>query len=1199
MIKWTDSQLRAINDEGKNILVSASAGSGKTGVLVERIVSRIVSGELSADRMLVVTFTKAAASEMREKIINSLKKRIAERPSDKRLRKQTSMMQSANISTVHAFCLEIIKNHYFELDIPAEFSQGSQAEMDEIKSHVYDEIIAEKYAKASGGGDFEKLVFALSGPRDDLRFKDIVLKLYDFSRNNANPNLWLNSLVEMYKGDTEEFRKWIRENVIDICFEEVSEALTTAKRYAEKFAENEITAKNYALTASEDAQTLSILKDTLLEGDWEKIVKAYRETGFENLRSMRLKKGESLDIYESDLIESFKKEIRKEYKDMVASHAQSFFPASLKEVCSDLEEYESTVTELISIIQEFSRRFEAEKLRRQMLDFSDLEHYALRLLINQNGEPSEIAVSMSQGFDEILVDEYQDTNGVQDLIFQVLSSGRNNLFMVGDVKQSIYRFRSANPEIFLDRFESYKSGSTSGESIMLSENFRSRKEVIDGVNFLMGNIFSKKLGQINYCEHSLKPAAFFPESKWDHKTEFVFIDMKQKEAFEEQDEESGENVCASSERFCAEGRYIANCIKKYIENDFEVYDAKLGGHRRAEYSDFAVLLRSQKNTVSYYKAALENAGIPVDVSSPANFFERYEMLLLTSLLRVLDNPRQEIALAAVMNSPLFGFVPDDLIKIRSQNPSAQFYEAVFTMAEKGDEKCSSFLSELNKFREMAKDVSAYELIFNICSMKNIFGIVGRLPDGKKRQDNIWTLLEAARKFESGRFRSISEFIEYIDAIKTRKDDVRDIFENPISGGVKLMSVHGSKGLEFPVVFLAGVSRQFNDSDEKNSICMSDKFGIGFKAKNYDRFLEYPLITYSAIKTANKREKMSEEARTLYVALTRAREKLFIVSSTNNLERSVTKVYYNHLQNPFSPRRMLKARSYGEWIIATLVFSQAGRPLLEYAQKGLTEPIIKSPDDIAVVITDGFFKATESKPKLTERRDENICSREDIKTVIEHLKYRYPFDGATKIPTKITPSQLKHEPEKNKTAALDNPKKKLSDTALFKKSPVLAGIAAHRVMQYIDFSKCAGVGEIADEISRLVSDGFISKDDYNLVDPNKISRFFNTDFARRMLLSENILREFKFSLLFDSEEFYPDVRNEKILMQGVIDCAFETADGFVIIDFKTDRVRGDTQALSKMYKPQLDMYSKALTELTKKKVLSRYIYFFDADILVAV
>lgn len=1200
MIKWTASQQKAINGKGKNILVSASAGSGKTGVLVERIVSRIASGELSADRMLVVTFTNAAASEMREKIIKSLRNKIAERPSDKHLRRQSAMMQNASISTIHAFCLEIIKSHYYELDIPAEFSLGSQAETDEIKNYVYNELISEKYAStSSSGGAFEKLVFALSGPRDDVKFKDIVFKLYDFSRNNANPELWLNSLSEMYKGDTEEFRNWIYDNIISICFEEVSEALITAKGYAEKFLENELTAKNYAITAASDVTTLSHLKEVLLKGDWKEISEAYKNSSFEKMLALRIPKDNTLDVNEGDIVSSFKEYVRKDYKDLITSHTQSYFFAPFEEVCADLGEYESIVNELISIILDFSKRFESEKIRRQVLDFSDLEHYALKLLINESGEPSELAVSMSQGFDEILVDEYQDTNGVQDLIFQVLSASRNNLFMVGDVKQCIYRFRSANPEIFLDRFESYKFGGTCGESIVLSENFRSRKEVIDGVNFIMKNIFSKKLGQINYNEHLLKPAASYAESQWDYNTEFIFIDMKNNDASDESEEASGENVSASVERYRAEGKYIADRIKQYLENDFEVYDAKAGGHRRAEYSDFAILMRSHKNTVTHYKATLEEAGLPVDVVSQCNFFERYEILLITSLLRAIDNPKQEVSLAAVMNSPLFGFIPDDLVKIRSQNTSMDFYEAVLAVAEKKDEKCLSFLSELEKLRDMAKDTSVYEFIFNIYSAKNLLGIVGRLPEGKKRQDNLWTLLEVARRFDSGRFRSVSEFIEYLDALKTREEDVRDIFENPLAGGVRLMSVHGSKGLEFPVVFLAGVSRQFNDSDEKSGISISDKFGIGFKAKNYDKFLEYPLITYSAIKAANNREKMSEEARILYVALTRAREKLIVVSSSSNLERSITKCYYNHLQNPLSARRMLKARSYGEWIISSLVFSQAGRPLLKYAKRGVPLTFTASPDNITVSIIDGLSKSTETKNEITVKSQGKAPLYDDISPLIKQLKYKYPFHTATKIPSKITPSQLKKEPDMMETAAPEIANRTLSEVVFSKKSPVLAGIAAHKVMQYINFSKCSDIEGVKNEILRLVSEGFISRDDFELVNPNKIFKFFQNKAVQELLLSNNILREFKFSLLFDSDKFYSDVRGEKVLMQGVIDCAFETDEGFAIIDFKTDRVRGDISALAKKYTPQLDMYKEALTELTGKRVTSKYIYFFDADSLVAI
>ena len=888
-VKWTNEQLQAIEKTGNNILVAAAAGSGKTAVLVERIINKIINKKIDIDQLLIVTFTNAAASEMRERILEAIYKKIEEEPENTHLQKQINLIGRASICTIDSFCLDVVKNNFYEIGVAPNFRIADNAELELIKQEALEDLFNKKYEIEDK--KFLKLLETYTTYSADEPLKELILNIYNFIQSHPFPNEWLEENVEKYN----------LINKMNIDFSETEWGKTIIKELKEELLDSKIKLeqvkkdivrfeelKKYALVLSTDIQVLdSILK----QEKWDNIYNSILEIVFEKWPIDR-----KITLEEKEIAKEKRNEIRKQIK-----KALEAIDCDSKQANEDIYNMYETLKALKEIILEYDELLKQAKKEKNLVDFSDIEHMALQILLKKGEDnnyiPTPIALKYRKKFVEIAIDEYQDSNLVQESILTSISNGKN-IFMVGDVKQSIYKFRQARPELFLDKYEKYvveDNTEAQGNKIQLFKNFRSRENILDTTNLIFKDIMSKKLGDIDYTEEEyLNLGANFEETdKHSIKTntEILIIENKNEEA--EDNEETAETE-EPIENIELEAKFVAKKIKEILDSKQVVFDKKLG-YRPITYKDIVILLRSTKDKANIFENELINLNIPVYSDTSLEYLNSIEIQMIMNLLKVIDNPTVDIPLVGVLRSMIGGFSDNELIKIRLIDNKKSFYEAmkqyltenIEDLDDQIKEKIQNFLGRISEWKAEAEYLELDELIWKIYIDTGYYNYVSLMPDGILRQANLKLLFEKAKQYEKASFKGLYNFINFIEKVRTGSGDLSSaklIGEN--ENVVRIMSIHKSKGLEFPLVFLCNSNKKFNTQDLNSQILLHQDLGLGANYIDSERKLQYSTLAKEAIKIKSKEEIISEEMRVLYVALTRAKERLIVTGISKDLEKDL-------------------------------------------------------------------------------------------------------------------------------------------------------------------------------------------------------------------------------------------------------------------------------------------------------------------------
>ena len=1189
-VKWTEEQSQAIHEKGSNILVAAAAGSGKTAVLVERIINKIIEEEIDIDKLLVVTFTNAAASEMRERILNAIYKKIEEEPTNLRLQKQITLLNKSNICTIHSFCLDVIRNNFYEINISPNFRIGDTAEIELLKEEVLDELFEDLYLKEDEG--FLKLLEIYTSYKDDEPLKDIVKSIYNFIQSAPFPEKWLAEKVKLFDIDIEntDFAETVWGKIIlnnyKECIEENILGLKKIKKELE--AENELEKFSQAIRL--DIENLESLLVNL--NSWDKSYELAKTFSFVRWPS-------------SKKINSETPAFVKEKRDMINAKFKklkdSIFIYTSAEVLSDLKNMYEVLNLLQAIILKFNENYKKAKLERNIIDFNDIEHLALKILIkDEDGKyvPSEIAKKYQDKFEEIVIDEYQDSNMVQEYILTSISKG-NNIFMVGDVKQSIYKFRQAMPELFLNKYKTYKLKKEKTEAddlkIQLFKNFRSRKNILDTTNIIFQEIMSKDLGDVDYNEDEyLNLGANYEEPQLENidfagKTEINIINLEDTTKDSQEDEE--DNVKTERiENSILEARYVAQKINELINSNYYVLDKK-EGYRKVTYKDIVVLLRSTTELSPIYEKEISDLGMPVYSETSTEYLNSVEIQLIMSCLKIIDNPMQDIPLVTVMRSMIGGFTDNDLIEIRLADKYENFYESIvkarIQVNEELRNKIDSFLELINQWREASEFLALDELIWKIYMDTGYYNYVGLMQNGKLRQANLKMLFERAKQYESATFKGVFNFINFIDKLKLRNNDLgaaKIIGEN--ENVIRIMSIHKSKGLEFPVVFLSSTGKNFNLKDLREKILIHQEIGFGPNYENSELKIEYPTLAKEAIKMVSKRESISEEMRVLYVALTRAKEKLIITGIEKDLQKSIEskekelQIYESEDNSKINPKILESYKSYLDWIeLVYLKNKIKNSDIFEFNVVSKTE-----------ILNQTVESETERKDVLKDIANKKV-SKENMEKIKNILEWEYKYKDSTEMPSELSVSKIKElskDTEEKIGITLKKPNFLIEKTEL---TPAEKGTIMHLCLQKLNYKEEYNLEKLKNMVNNLVNKEIILPKEAESVNYNKILAFLSSNIWKEMQTAKVVEQEKAFYLNLKANEIYQNDAEDEILVQGIIDLYYITNnDELVLVDYKTDYVENNNeQSLEDKYNIQLEIYKKALEESLNRKVDKVYIY----------
>ena len=1247
--KWTNEQLQAIETRRCNLLVAAAAGSGKTAVLVERII-RIITNEenpVDIDKLLVVTFTSAAASEMRERIATAISKSLEKSPNSKNLQRQLTLLSRANITTMHSFCLDVIKNYFYTIDLDPSFRIGDETEAILMKNEIIEELFEEYYEEDNE--DFKKLIEAYSSSKDDEKLKEMILSLYRFSMSGPWPQQWLKEKAEDFNISTlEEFDKseWVKV-LRDNLRVELNGFLNMYKRAIEII--NDTSGLEPYLDAFySDYNYLENAYESL-NGGLNDIYIALNSISFIKLKTV--KKNQVSDENAQNAVKNIRDSVKKKVKGLI----ESTFEFTPQEALDGIIGVYPFMKTLATITLEFSKRFDEKKREKNILDFNDLEHLCLKILIdkdeNNNIVPSKVAEHFMELFDEVLVDEYQDSNNVQETIIDLVSRRRYeeaNVFMVGDVKQSIYRFRQAKPELFLDKYNRYSlEDGSKDRKIQLYKNFRSRQEVIEGVNYIFKMVMSNTVGELEYTdEEALNLGASFKEANNEEsivggEIELHILDksgiVKEEEFIDEDSEDGSKEEEEDIDAITLEAKIVAKRIHELFETKdgkkFKVFDKDTNEYRDVRYKDIVILLRATKNWAEIFLDELGSEGIPVYADTGSGYFESIEIRTIMSLLKIIDNPLQDVPMIATLRSPICGFTAEELSDLRLLNKDLYFYEIIKEVSEGNYQvnevlkfKCNNFIEDLSKWRERAIYTPIDEFIWYLYMDTAFYGYVGAMPNGKLRQANLKILFQRAKQYESTSFKGLFNFINFINKLRKSSGDMgsaKVLGEN--EDVVRIMSIHKSKGLEFPVVFTSGMGKQFNLMDLSNSILYHEELGFGPSYVNLETRNSYSTLAKEAIKKRIRLETLSEEMRILYVAFTRAKEKLIITGATSNLEKSINGWISSASldKNIVLPSEVLKGKSYLDWIAMAMCKHTCGEKLRGVT--GATRDLITSDFSTWNIKfwTKDLLTVDKNLEPVDKIEDENlfITSKNVVvdKEIGRRLDYKYKFIEGAMLPSNISVSDLKKKEftygdEVHDTVEVFKEKEVLKPKFLKEEKGLSAaerGTVIHYVMQRLNYDRVSTISEIKSQIEEMIFDNSLTEKEASAVWYKKIYNFFNGKLGERVLKAYKedrlVSRELPFFTELSSVEYDPELNkeiymDEKIRLQGIIDCFFEEEDGIVLLDYKTDYVEeGKVDEIIERYKSQIKYYKDALEKIIGKRVKESYLYLFniDKEILVEV
>lgn len=1239
MPQWTQEQEKAIYIKGTDTLVAAAAGSGKTAVLVERIIQKILNQQepVDIDRLLVATFTNAAAQEMRNRVAAALEEALESDPKSAHLKKQLTLLQQASISTLHSFCLDLIRRHAYVLDIDPGFRIADEIEADLLRQEVLEDLFESWYGKDFAEQEaFFAVVDRFSNDRSDQDVERLVLKLYDFAMQNPWPEHWLDQIARTYDVDptTDEAEiGWlipIKEDIyrqFEVMEKEINQALERTRLSDGPY--------HYADALDSDLRLIHEAKAQLALG-WNAAFDVFASSKFKALSRKKVE----CDEIKKEKVKSIRNNVKKRWNQL----ADQWFSRKLDQYLADMLALFPTVEQLVVLVKEFMQNYRQLKKEKGLVDFADLEHHALAILLDEestvdNVNPSAVALALRKKYVEVLVDEYQDTNLVQETLLSLVTKDNpGNLFMVGDVKQSIYRFRHADPSLFIDKYKRFARSEEKSVRIDLARNFRSRKEVLSAANFIFRQLFDEAVGEMVYDKDAelIYGNLMYDEiEKHDPETELIIINREDQE--EREEEQDGETE-VDLEKAQIEARAYAKRIKTWIGNETEqpteVFDKDTGVKRPAQYRDIVILLRSMTWAPTIMEE-LKQQGIPVYAELATGYLEAIEIKVMISLLKVIDNPKQDIPLASVLRSPIVGLNEEDLAQIRLSNKQASYYEALQHYQTTSDDRkkqvsTSRFLEQLSNWRERARQGGLADLIWQIYRDTGYYDFVGGIQGGRQRQANLRALYDRARGYEETSFRGLFRFLRMIERMEERGEDLgaaRALGEQ--EDVVRITTIHKSKGLEFPIVILGALDKQFNQQDMRQRYLLHKDLGFGTKYVDPENRIMYPTLVYHAVKQQMHREMWAEEMRVLYVALTRAKEKLVMVGTVASLEKKLEKwqEVIDEKNWVLPPQYRLESKTYLDWIGASLIRHQQGVGLRHDSEiSNIISEIENDPSKWLIQLEPvSLYQAVEQEnerkhvdisEKIVNWQPVEGTNQELDKRIDERLTFKYAHPQAAKSRAKQSVTELKRLQEQkddySDTKLIDPFKPSIVKRPIFmqkeaKLSAPEIGTAMHTVMQHIPLTKRLDKQTISDFVQSLVIEEILTQEQADHIDYSSIEKFFNTDLGNYVLNQSRVEREVPFSLTVPAEEVYQDwdpEEQELIFIQGVIDLLIPFEDGWILVDYKTDRIPNGTnetqiKKLRDRYNVQINLYAKALEKIWKQPVKAKYLYFFDQSLLLGI
>lgn len=1215
-VKWTKEQEQVIQLQNRNILVSAAAGSGKTAVLVERILTKMTRSEnpVDIDKLLIVTFTRAAAGEMKERLTAAVEKRLETEPDNEHLQRQQTLIHNAQITTIDGFCSYVIRNYFHTIDLDPGYRIAEEGELKLLKYDVVKDLLEQEYEENSESFQHFTEVFA-TGKTDDEMI-ELILKLYEFSMSHPWPKEWLEECKRAYEIQSAEE---LNESVwIDKLWVDVQKNLEQAWEWNQEFQK---------LAQMTDGPYM-YEENGILDGQYIKnLLEKCKERDFDGFSSlMRTFKFSTLSRKKDDTVNLEKREqakkCRDQFKDILADIKERYFYGDSKRVLKEIEICREPVHELIRLTERFADDFAEKKRKKNIVDFSDIEHFALDILVKKEGKTllfTPAADEFSNRFEEILIDEYQDSNFVQETLLQSVSKlrfGQHNIFMVGDVKQSIYRFRLARPELFMEKYRTYSKEESECQRIDLHKNFRSRESVLSCVNYICEQIMTRELGDVEYdADAALYPGAQFPQMPTKqsnlHATEILFVQQDDELLEDEQGEVSAQEL---------EARMIGNRILEIVGKDL-VLDKGTGEYRPVRYRDCVILLRTISGWGDNFVKILMEMGIPAYSTSKTGYFSAVEVVTILNYLHICDNPMQEIPFTGVLLSPIGGCTAIDLAKIKAAASKEKVYDAVWEYCESGEDanlrkKLLYFKQMYERIRERVPYTPIHELIQLILKWTGYGECAAAMPGGVQRKANLQMLVEKAIEFEKTSYRGLFNFIRYMEQLQKYQVDfgeVSTIGENDDT--VRIMSIHKSKGLEFPIVFVAGMGKRFNMMDANAGLVIHPDLGVGMNGIDPQLRVKMPTLFRKVIQKQIRMESLGEELRVLYVALTRAKEKLILTGSISKLDTKVNKILYlgERKQRKLSYTTLESVQDYWGWILPSLIrhpeFSRFwfDQELLEKQEEIEKSPFVIRQYSVQELVGSELERQISQEQHLLEYKEwncEKIYHEPTHEQLEERFSYQYPYAYLQQIPAKVSVSELKKsdwEDTQETVALIQEPQEETIIPQFIKQTKEVIkgaqrGTAYHRVLECLDYTRVESVDMIGLQLQELVESGKIEEEMAQCVSEKQILWFVNSGLGQRMKVAaqkNRLWREQQFVMSVPASEKNKEWSDsEQMLVQGIIDAFFEEDDGFVLVDYKTDYVlKGHERELIDKYHKQLWYYARVLERVRKKKVKEVYIYSF--------
>lgn len=1222
-VTWTEEQQKVISLRNRNILVSAAAGSGKTAVLVERILSKILDKEdpVDVDRLLIMTFTRAAAGEMKERLSAALEKALYEDPDNAHLQKQMTLIHTAQITTIDGFCSYIIRNYFHMIGLDPGYRTAEEGELKLLREDVVKELLEDAYEKKEDR--FLRLVECYAPGKTDEGLKDLILKVHEASMSHPFPEEWLKVCLQEYQVD--KAHEIYQSRWITVLWKEIEENIQEAEQIIQKARSVCLEVDGplpYLEALDSDLAMVNVLKKLTEEMDYGKLRDAAEAVVF---KALSRKKAPDVDPEKKDWV----KNLRDEEKGILKNMMEKYFCWDEDELLDMVNLCRTPLESLVELVLDFQERFARKKREKNILDFTDMEHFALHILAEKEGDqiiPSQAARELSEKYEEVMIDEYQDSNSVQEMITNLVSGwaeNRKNIFMVGDVKQSIYRFRLARPELFMEKYHSYSTSDSLEQRIDLHKNFRSRHQVLTSVNYIFNRIMGADVGGVDYdSSNALYPGAVFPEGTDESfcTTEVLLVEKDG----EELEDETGNQTDRELEALA-----IAGEISRIVGKE-QVLDKETGTYRPVEYGDIVILLRSAYGWAETFREILISRGIPAYTSSRTGYFSAPEVVNLLNYLRICDNPLQDIPLTGVLHSPMVGCTTQELGEMRKACPKGLIYECLCQFAERENfeteeeqklrDKLVGFLEQLREIRDMSSYTPVHQLILYILRKTGYEDFVRALPGGSQRGANLRMLVEKAMDYEKTSYRGLFNFVRYIENLQKYEVDFGEV--NVIDAGkgsVQIMTVHKSKGLEFPVVFAAGMGKQFNFQDINARFLIHPELGFGTDVILPEKRLLASAPQKQVIRNVQKRESLGEELRVLYVALTRAKEKLYITGTIGGLKEKIARLWNwkEESELRISLGQRIRAKTFWDYILPALSLHPAMRELyMEYGfggemqenwYDGKTDFIVRK-ITAADLIENEVVDMTEQqiREQVLKNWDSSKIYDRQIHDILEkRFDFRYPYSYLEELPVKVSVSDLKKrswqdemEIEENTLAEPDTVP--LVPRFISEESQscrgAARGTAYHRVMECLDYKRTGSYEEIKAQIIHLEEQKKLTEEEAASIYIKDILKFAASDLGQRMKTAAEkdcLFREQPFVIAVEASEV-DELWNgeEKILVQGIIDSYFLEEDEIVLVDYKTDRIqKGEESILIARYRSQIKDYARALQKMRKKKVKECLIYSF--------